>query len=81
MNIEDIYRYTSFDIKPGGILRWHRPQGVLELGSKDLIVHKDMDITMEELNRNEYNSILVLQGVDFRILTGKPRSEDVDVAI
>lgn len=81
VSVEDIYRYNNFNIEPGGILRWHRPQGIMEFGYKDLIVNKDMDITMEEFNQREYNSVLVLQGVNFRILTGKPRSEEIVTAI
>ena len=74
--IEDIYKYTKITILGNGKLKWYRPQGITVLTSKDLIVMKNTRIRQLDLARQEYRSILVLDGVDFQIVTGRQTQED-----
>lgn len=65
INVEDLYPYDTITIKGTGVLRWFRPQGIVELTSSDLIVTRDKVISEDDLSRGRYSNILVLEGVDF----------------
>lgn len=71
VTIEDIYKYEDIIIEGDGLVRWHRPQGITILTSRDLIVRKDTSLTMEEIN-DKYESILILDGNQLEIVTENP---------
>lgn len=65
--IEDIYKYNNITIAGNGILKWVRAQGIVILTSKDLIVNKDSTFKLDDINKKQYRSILVLDGVQATI--------------
>ena len=67
INVEDLYAYDTVTIKGTGILRWFRPQGIIELTSSDLIITRDTTMTQGGFDAGRYHSVLVLEGVNFTI--------------
>lgn len=67
INIADPYQYESITIKGTGILRWIRPQGIIELTSADLIITKDTTMTQQAIEDGRYQNILVLTNRDFLV--------------
>lgn len=60
VNIENIYKYRTITIKGTGILRWFRPQGIVDLDANCLILNRDRVIEDDELAAGKYSSILIL---------------------
>ena len=67
--VEDLYKYDDIIIKGTGIVKWFRPQGITILDSNTLIVNKNCSINQSSIQRANITSILVLDGVDFKIQT------------
>ena len=67
VNLEDLNKYDSITIKGTGLIRWFRPQGIVELTSADLIVTRDRTMTELEFENGRYQNVLVLTGVEFII--------------
>lgn len=67
VNLEDLYPYESITIKGTGILRWFRPQGIIELTSADLIVTRDRTMTETEFADGRWQNFVVLEGVNFTV--------------
>lgn len=67
VNLEDLYPYDSITIKGTGILRWFRPQGIVELTSADLIVTRNKKMRESEFQNGRYRNLLVLEGVEFMV--------------
>lgn len=68
VNVEDMYKYDSVTVKGTGLLRWFRPQGILEFTSADLIVTRDKSMTQNEFNAGGWENVLVLEGTNFTII-------------
>lgn len=71
VNLEDLYPYDTITIKGTGLIRWFRPQGIVELTSADLIVTRDKTMTELEFENGRYRNVLVLEGVDFTVESNK----------
>lgn len=69
ITIEDIYRYKKITILGDGVLRWVRPQGITELYSTDWIIDVDTIISQEQFKDKHCESILLLDGVQLKILS------------
>lgn len=67
VNIEDPYKYKSITVEGTGIVRWYRPQGIVEITSDDYIATRDITLQGKEFYKNKYRNIIVLDGIKFRI--------------
>lgn len=68
VNVEDLYKFDTISIRGTGILRWFRPQGILELTSSDLIVTRDTKMAQDAFNEGRWQNVLVLEGTNFTVV-------------
>ena len=67
INVADIQPYDSVTIKGTGILRWIRPQGIIEFTSADLIVTRSMSLTQKAFEEGRYQNVLILEPAELLI--------------
>mgnify|MGYP003378051259 CR=1 FL=1 len=67
VEIEDPYKYESITIEGSGKLKWFGPNMVREFTSKDKIVTRNTTVDKVDFDRLGYESIFVLDGVNFTI--------------
>ena len=76
INVAELQSYDTVTIKGTGIIRWIRPQGIIELTSADLIVTRSTTMTQKAIEDGRYQNILVLEPAELLI---KSESDDEDI--
>lgn len=67
---EDVYKYNSININGTGVLRWVRPQGITDITSSTYIVTKNTNILESDFKKSKYDTVLILDGVNLKIVNG-----------